>query len=142
MKSTLYLDTNILLDYLLKRAPFHKEVAQIISISLKNENISIWASSHGFATAYYFIKKFSSHEIAIEKLRLLRSMISISDVDQGNIDMSLYSNFPDFEDAVQYFSALSVGADFIISRNIKDFKKSDINCLTPTEYLKIYENQS
>lgn len=68
-------------------------------------------------------------------LKHFRSIISIVEVDETIIDLALQSDFIDFEDAVQYFAAKSVNADFIITRNIKDYKNSAIPVLTAEQFL-------
>jgi predicted nucleic acid-binding protein len=134
MKKKLFLDTNIILD-LLNERPENYEHAAKLMVLCDQEVLDIYASSLSFATTYYFLSKFENKVAALIKLRKFKLLCSVSTVDEKGIEKSLASNFPDFEDAIQYYSALSQGCDFIITRNKKDFKLSDIPVLTASEFL-------
>jgi hypothetical protein len=68
-----------------------------------------------------------------------KTLVSVASVDEKVIELALASSFNDFEDAIQHYCALQVKAKYIITRNIKDFKKSEINVLTPESYLSLYK---
>jgi predicted nucleic acid-binding protein len=82
-------------------------------------------------------RKLVGHEISIKFLKNLRSLLTVLNVDDLIIQKALDSEFNDFEDAIQYFTAVENGMDCIITRNVKDYKKSTIPVYTPTEILKI-----
>jgi predicted nucleic acid-binding protein len=119
----IFLDTNVLLDYFLSRKPFHLAASQIISLA-EVDRIVIYASSLGFSTTYYFARRYTSHLISMKKLKLLRGLISISPIDEKIIDLGLNSNFTDLKDAIQYYSAHRINANYLITRNKKDYKES------------------
>lgn len=130
----LFLDTNVLIDLIGKREPFFKEIAVIASLA-ENKKIRLVSSSLSFVNTVYVISKEVERKIVLETLQKFRFICEVSDIDEIVIDKSLITNFNDFEDAVQYFSALHHKSDVIITRNKKDFKNSEISVLTPTEFL-------
>ncbi|NNU34883.1 hypothetical protein HK413_14015 [Mucilaginibacter sp. S1162] len=92
-------------------------------------------SSVAFVNTNYFLSKFAS-STRLHSLQRLRSVISIIEVNEVVIDLALKSNFSDFEDAVQYYAARSANVDFIITRNIKDYKDANIPVLTAEQFLR------
>jgi predicted nucleic acid-binding protein len=96
--------------------------------------------SLSFPTLFYLLTKELNREKALRALEKLRIVFKVASVDEKVIDMSLLSDFKDFEDAVQYYSALRVKADCIITRNKSDYRESVIPVLTPDEFLAIVEN--
>lgn len=134
----LFLDTNVILDYLAAREPFCHDIRKII-LESNNRNIDLYASSVTFTTIEYILKKYMSHEELMHKFELLRKFIKVPPTDGGTIDNAIKSNFKDFEDAVQYFTSFDK-CDVIITRNTKDFKQySQIPILTPKEFLSTYK---
>lgn len=130
----IFLDTNIILDLLGKREPFYESVAKIATLA-DQKKISLIASPISFATVNYILSKFESAESAIEKLRKFRIICKVGDLNEETVDKGLASNFSDFEDSLQYFSALQSNCSIIITRNGKDFKKASIPIMTADEYL-------
>ncbi len=90
-----------------------------------------------FPILYYILTKELSRERSIKILEKIRIVFSVSTVDEENIDLSLTSEFKDFEDAVQYYSAVSSKVDYVITRNKKDFLTSKIPVPTPEEFLTL-----
>src|SRR5437879_4293455 len=97
-------------------------------ISLANSDLKIVTSSIAFINVHYFLDKFDRKN-KFQLLKRLRSIISIIEVGETIIDLALKSGLTDFEDAVQYYAAMSANADVIITRNIKDYKQSIIPVL-------------
>ena len=86
---------------------------------------------------YYLLRKSARHEIIIEKIKQLLTIIDIIKIDKEAVLGALNSNFKDFEDALQNFAAVeNAEIKIILTRNIKDFKKSKLAVLTPETYLK------
>ena len=132
-----FLDTNIVIDVLIDRQPFSKYGQQLFDLGYKEE-IKLFISSLSYATIYYYIKKScSSHEKTIAILKELEQFIDTTDVTKATVHIALNSDFKDFEDAIQYYSAQSKKIDAIITRNPKDFKKSKLLVLSPEEALSI-----
>lgn len=134
MKKRLFLDTNVILDLLGERDPFYDSIAKLASLADKEE-LTIVVSPISFATLNYFITKFESAKIAQEKLRKFKIICEICTLDEHIIEKGLNSDFKDFEDALQYFSATDSECDIIITRNGKDFKKSLLPIMSADEYL-------
>lgn len=130
-----FLDTNIVIDVLIDREPFSKYGQQLFDLGYKEE-IKLYISALSYATIYYYIKKScSSHEKTIAILKQLEQFIETTDVTKAMVHIALNSDFKDFEDAVQYYSAHSKKMDAIITRNPKDFKNSKLIVLSPEEAL-------
>jgi predicted nucleic acid-binding protein len=133
MKSVLC-DINFFLDIFLRREPFYSPAAKMFKkIEEKTLKGNICALS--FPTLYYILSKELKRERAIQVLEKIRIVFSVLPVDAKVIDLSLSSDFKDFEDALQYYSALEAKTDCIISRNKSDYKNSGLPVLTPEEFL-------
>lgn len=129
-----FLDTNVMLDFLGERNIFFKPAESIVNL-VELGRLSICVSALSFATCNYFLGKEFGLSIAKEKISKFKIISEIIALDEVIIEKSLTSNFSDFEDGLQYFSALKANCDYIITRNSKDFKNSEIPFLTPTEFL-------
>ena len=130
----LFLDTNIMLDFLGEREPFYISAAKIATLADKRK-LKIIVSALSFATVSYFLTKYEGLKETKDKLRKFKIISGICELDELIIEKGLNSDFPDFEDSLQYLSALRTECDFIITRNGKDFKKSQIPVMTPDEFL-------
>ena len=128
-----FVDTNVILDMLADREGFADAASAIFDAAGRNEiRLSICALS--YSTSYYILRRFSGREKALQSLRELSKCVSILSVNQTVIRMALKSNFPDYEDAIQYYCARQDSTiDGIITRNLKDFKLSEISVLSPKE---------
>lgn len=132
--SRLFLDTNVILDLLAERHPFYSTIAKIATLADQKKLILV-ASPLSFTTVEYVLSKFEPSESVLNKLRKFKIICEISEVNEETIEKALNSNFKDFEDAVQYFSALQSQCSVIITRNGKDFKHSTLAVMTSEEYL-------
>lgn len=140
MKLRLFLDTNVILDLLGEREPFYNSIAKIATLA-DNGEIKMVASALSYATLSYLLTKYENSETAKEKLRKFKIISEICDLDALIIEKGLNSRFSDFEDSLQYFSALKSECNIIVTRNGKDFKRSQIPIMTPDEYLSSLANQ-
>ena len=130
------IDTDVLLDFFFDREPFAEYATEILSLCEENK-------LRGFTTpviisnVYYLLRKNTKHDIIVEKIKQLLSIIDIIKMDRNVVINVLNSEFKDFEDALQNFSAIeNEEIKVILTRNIKDFKKSELAILTPETYLK------
>ena len=135
MSKRVFIDTNVMLDFLGGRIPFYDSIAKIATLAEK-EKLSLVVSPISFATVNYFLTKFENSKIAREKLRKFKIISEVCSLDEQTIEKGLNSSFKDFEDALQYFSATDSECDLILTRNGKDFKKSLLPVMTPDEFLK------
>lgn len=139
MKSKLFLDTNVVLDLLGERRPFYNSSAKIATLADKGK-IQIIVSALSYATVYYVLSRFEDKEMVKEKIRKFKVIAETSDLTNKVIDKGLSSKFSDFEDSLQYYCAIKMECDILITRNVKDFKESIIPVLTPDEYLSSIKN--
>jgi len=131
-----FVDTDVIIDFLIDRKPYSEQAAIILSLS-EYKNIQVCVSTLTFANCYYILKKFSSHSKVIAKLSQLAEIVEIADVTKKAIFNSLKSDFKDFEDAIQNETAKTDSQiKVLITRNLKDYKNSDLVILTPELYLK------
>lgn len=130
----LFLETNVLIDLIDKREPFYNDIAVIASMA-ENKKLKLAASSLSFVNTVYVVSRNIDEKLVLDGLKKFRIICDVSNIDEIVIDKSLISSFNDFEDAVQYFSALHHKSDIIITRNKKDFKNSEISVMTPSEFL-------
>ncbi len=129
-----FLDTNVMLDFLGERKLFFKPAEIIVNLADIGE-LTICVSALSFATCNYFLGKEFGLVIAKEKISKFKIISEIVALDEMIIEKSLTSNFSDFEDGLQYFSAVKANCKHIITRDSKDFKNSEIPTLTPKEFL-------
>jgi predicted nucleic acid-binding protein len=130
----LFLDANVILDLILKRQPFFDNIAKIITVA-EHKNYKLYISAVTFVNVNYIACKFADTKNVLESLKMLRVVFDILSVSETEIDKALYSKFNDFEDAVQHYCALKSNCNFIITRDLKDFKNSEIPIMTPAEFL-------
>ncbi|MEO6348616.1 MAG: PIN domain-containing protein [Aquaticitalea sp.] len=131
----LLIDTNIVIDLLSKRETFYNEAAELFSRADKKE-LELTISSLTFANTNYILSKLKSPKDAREILRKFKVLVEILSLDNKITELSLSDdNFQDFEDGLQYYSAIENQIDIIITRNKKDFKNSKIPVLTAREFL-------
>lgn len=135
MSKRIFVDTNIMLDFLGERSPFYEPIAKIATLA-EIGKLTMVVSPISFATVNYFLAKFESQDIAKEKLRKFKIICEICSLDEQTIEKGLTSSIRDFEDALQYFSATESDCEIIITRNGKDFKKSLLPVMTADEFLK------
>jgi len=131
-----FVDTNILVDLIADRRPFSKFAIQIFS-KAEERKTKLYTSSHSIATTHYLLKKYIDEKELREVLYNILDYLNIVAIDQDVIKKGLKSKHKDFEDALQIISAYSIEKlDCIVTRNIKDFKGSEIPVLTPDELIK------
>lgn len=130
----IFLDTNVLLDFLLDREPFNNEIAEIIQESVR-ETIQLCVSSVTITTTNYIIGRSEGVNAANRKTAKLLKLVNVENVGKSTVQNSSDSDFRNFEDGVQNFCAVEAKHEIIVTRNVKDFKKSELAIMTPTELL-------
>lgn len=131
----LFVDSDIILDLLAEREPHYIHAARLFTLIDQNKIIG-YTSPLIFANLHYLLKKHTTNLLALKNLRKLKTLINILPIDERVIEQSLNSEFNDFEDAIQYFTAVNNGITLIITRNKIDYKRSKIDILTAEEFLK------
>jgi predicted nucleic acid-binding protein len=131
----LFIDTNIVLDLLAKREPFYESSAKLFSLADRNE-IRMSVSSLTFANTNYVLSKLRSANEAKEILRKFKLLVHIVSLSEKIVDLALNdSAFKDFEDGLQYYSAIESNQEIIITRNQKDFKSSQLAVMSAEEFI-------
>ena len=129
------IDTNILMDYVLERLPFYENSRKVMHFCVKN-HISRCMAAHSILNMHYVLRHHMSDEDRRATLLDLIKSISVVGVDHEKICNALSRpDFKDFEDCVQEECAAAYGADYIITRNEKDFESSRIPAITPADFL-------
>ncbi|MDQ7824422.1 MAG: PIN domain-containing protein [Candidatus Eremiobacteraeota bacterium] len=136
----LFIDTDIIFDLLSAREPFYHASASLFSIVERRE-VKAFVSTLSISHLFYFLRKLKGSSEAIISLQKLKALVSLLPVDEKTIDLSLISDFPDFEDAIQYHSALAEDIDYFITRNIGHYKKSRIKVVTAEEFIRIWPSR-
>ncbi len=137
-----FLDTNIFIDFLAHRGEFYEPAALIVSLGIQ-DRIRLQVSALSFATADFILsqrQKWPSSRIVSEFKRFIE-ICQITTIDEETIKKSTLSHFEDFEDGMQYNSALAFSSDVIVTRNVGDFSKSRIPVMEPNDFLDIWEEE-
>lgn len=136
----LFLDTNVLIDFLADRKPFSLEAAKLFNFSFKKK-VTIYVAGVSYNNIYYILRQSCSHSETIKILSELEEWTETIDVSKDVIKKALNSSFKDFEDAIQYNCAKTLNKiDCIVTRDTKDFKTSSIPTMTPKEALTMIES--
>jgi len=134
----IFLDTNIILDLLACRIPFYTEAAELFSLADKKKLI-LSISSLCLADTHYILSR-QNPEMEVRKiLRKFKVLVNVLALDDKITDLALNSEFRDFEDAIQYYTAIENDQELIITRNQSDFKESKIPIMTAGEFIKSIE---
>lgn len=129
-----FLDTNIVIDYLSNREPFGGKAKQIFYLS-ETSDVELCVAALSFTTIYYVLHRQCEHRRLLDLLEKLRSLMTVVSTDEKDIANAIKSDFSDFEDAVQYYTAFSANVDCIVTRNTKDYRMSEIPVYTPDDFL-------
>jgi predicted nucleic acid-binding protein len=127
-----FIDTNVVLDFALMREPFTTVAVKVFDKIVEGE-ISGYITASSTTDIFYILKKARGKEKALMFLRELVKNVYVLDISKEVINDALYSNFEDFEDAVQYHAALTNVMDIIVTRDTNDFEHSNIPVYLPEE---------
>jgi predicted nucleic acid-binding protein len=130
-------DTNVLLDVLAERHPHYRDSARVWSLA-EQGRIRGLVSVISFNNVYYIVRKVRDRKTADKVLGLLRDIFTPVPLDGQILNQAIASGFKDFEDAIQWHSALHAVAACIVSRNPNHFPASGLPVMSPAEFLTIY----
>lgn len=133
----LLIDANILIDVLGKREPYFHDSALIWKLC-ETQNAKGFVSALSFANIAYIMRKELTPETIKKVFQMMKLIFQFIDLNIADISNAAEMEWKDFEDSIQSATAERIGADFIISRNVRDFQTSQVPALTPTEYLTKY----
>jgi predicted nucleic acid-binding protein len=134
MKKVL-LDTDVIIDCLISRDPFSQHSIEILKLCELGE-ICAYISPISLSNLYYVLRKQLSHKKLMVVLTQLLKIVQIANLNKLIIQQAIESEFKDFEDALQNYCAVNEpDVQTIVTRNIKDYKKSSLPVMTPENYL-------
>ena len=131
-------DTNVLLDVLAKRHPFYPASAKIWELA-ESGRIAAKISAISFNNTYYVVERLRDSGKAREAVQLLRDEFETVSLTPQIVNQSIDSEISDFEDAIQFFSAIHAAASVLITRNCDDFPKDILGIQTPEEFLAAFD---
>ena len=138
MIKKVFIDTDIILDVALAREPFFSSSKTILAMAENNIIIGN-ISSNCVANVYYILRKSGGDNKARKFILNIVKYITVIAIDHQNVLEALKSKFSDFEDALQHSSAVENRCEYIITRNIEDYKSSKIKVLLPEEFIVMFQ---
>lgn len=134
-------DTNVLVDVVVERQPFYTDSVAFWTLAEQGQLTGL-VSAISFTNIYYIVRRLEDTKKARRALQLLRDIFQVAACDQQVINQAINAKFKDFEDAVQYVSAVHAAADCLVSRNPSHFPAaSDCPVLTPAEFLAAHRQK-
>ncbi len=139
MVYNLFVDSDVVIDYFTDREPFANPASELFELNEQGDVI-IYLSAVSINNIYYIVRRFLGHKKALEVIETLIEMTEIIGTTKKEINQALKNSFSDFEDSIQYSSALQIkDLDAIITRNVKEYRNSSISVMTPLNFLKMKE---
>lgn len=129
----IFIDTNVLIDLLCEREGY-EQAGHILALS-DNPQCVLYTSVLSIANLAYILRKALKGKALYQSLNKLSNRLNISPMTQESFERALSLEASDFEDALQYYSALQADCEVIVTRNKKDFKFSEIAVCSPDEFL-------
>lgn len=140
MISKVFVDSDVVIDLFTDRAPHAGPASELFDLNEQGK-IQLYLSTVSINNIYYIVRKYLGHEKTIEVVKELIRITQIVGTTKNEIIQALRNNFKDFEDSIQYATALTIeGIEVIITRNVKDYKNASIAVMTPLSYLLMREN--
>lgn len=130
----IFIDTDIALDLLSERLPYYSHAAQLFTLADKGK-LLIYVSSLSFSNLNYLLSRQYTHKEARRILNKFKILVRVLSVSDKIIELSLNSEFKDFEDAIQYYTAIENNISTLITRNLKDYKSANITVITAEDFL-------
>jgi len=130
----IFVDTDICLDLLSGRKPFNT-IAQKLFTLADLGKIKICVSSLSFSNMDYILKSQYKQKDTRKILARFKTLVTVLPVDDKIIELSISSDFQDFEDAIQYHTAIENNLKVLLTRNLKDYKKAIIQVMNPETFL-------
>lgn len=139
MAYKLFVDSDVVIDFFTDREPHVNPASELFELN-EQGSVKLFLSAVSINNIYYIVRRFLGQKKTIEVLETLTEMTEIIGTTKTEIVQALKNDFSDYEDSVQYSSALNIkDLDAIITRNIKDYKNSSIAVMTPLNFLKMKE---
>jgi predicted nucleic acid-binding protein len=135
MRQRVFVDSDVILDFALTREPFFEQSKKMLAF-IQNKWALGFSSSNIIANVHYVLRKAKNDADARGFLSDLLTFIRVLPPTHRIVRDALVSDFGEFEDAMQYYTALKKRCHCIITRNVRHYQKSQIQVLTPTEFLQ------
>ncbi len=130
------IDSDVILDSFFDRKPFVEYSSLILSLC-ESGKIKGFLTPLIYSNVYYLLRQTAKHDKVIEKLKQLLKITDVLQMDRMVVENALNSGFKDFEDSLQNSSAVNNGnVDLILTRNLKDYKNSELGVFSPETYIK------
>ena len=130
-----FLDTNVVIDFMGEREGFFDDAAAIFAM-IEDKKIVASTSALTIVNCAYILKKAFNSDIMLSKVEALCQMLNVTPIDQSKLVDAVQLRTYDYEDAVQYLSALPCHPDVIITRDKRGFRDFDILVMTPAEFVQ------
>lgn len=142
MASKLFIDSDVVIDFFTDREPFANPASELFELN-EQRKVELYVSAVSINNIYYIVRKYLGQKRAIQIIEELIEMVQVAGTTKREIIQALKNGFKDFEDSIQYSTALTIdGIEAIITRNVKDYERSHIAVFTPENYLKSKESES
>ncbi|MFX1626741.1 PIN domain-containing protein [Riemerella anatipestifer] len=139
MDYKLFVDSDVVIDFFTDREPYVNPASELFELNEQGK-VKLFLSAVSINNIYYIVRKFLGHKKTLEVVELLTEMTEIVGTTKKEIIQALSNDFTDYEDSIQYSSALTIkDLDAIITRNVKDYKNLSIAVMTPLNFLKMKE---
>lgn len=132
-----FIDTNVLIDFIAKREQFYQTAASLMSLGIKGE-VELYATPLTYATCIFISQKILGYDGAIKAMQIVDNYVRVSTMDSRQCHNALFSRMPDFEDMLQFESTYAAGCDVIVTRNKKHFPSDAMQILSPDEFFDNY----
>ena len=133
-----FIDTNILLDVILRRKEFF-ELAADVWADCENRKVQGFVSAISINNMHCVMRKFVTSDVALEYVRLVLNVFSIVSLDESILRLAVDLPQKDFENAIQTFSAVQIKADCIVTRDRWHFSGNYMPVVTPAEYRHLFK---
>jgi predicted nucleic acid-binding protein len=139
MEYKLFVDSDVVIDFFTDREPHVNPASELFELN-EQGTVKLYLSAISINNIYYIVRKFLGHKKTLEVIEALTEMTEIIGTTKIEIIQALKNDFSDYEDSVQYSSALTIKSlDAIITRNVKDYRNSSVAVMTPLNFLKMKE---
>lgn len=137
MEYKLFVDSDVVIDFFTDREPHANPASELFELN-EQGTVRLYLSAVSINNIYYIVRRFLGHKKTLEVVEALTEMTEIVGTTKKEIIQALKNNFTDYEDSIQYSSALMIkDLDAIITRNVKHYRNSSIAVMTPLNFLKM-----
>ena len=138
MIPSVFFDSDVLIDVFARRLPFFDHSQALLTLTEKNM-IAGYTSPLVIANVYYVLQKFGGKDLAKSNIRKIRQILRVIEMNEKTVDLALELDFSDFEDGLQFCAIVQAELNYIITRNLKDYKNSRVAVLSPIEAMSFFK---